>query len=47
MTLAFGFDPTRQPARCVKCGAPTFRRVTRDLGYCAACEDRKLLDGRA
>ena len=39
--LPFGFS-TRHPARCVRCGQKTFRRVTRDLGYCKPCEDATM-----
>jgi len=37
--LPFGFR-TIHPAKCVKCGQKTWRRVTRDLGLCTICEPK-------
>jgi len=38
--LPFGFQPQWHPATCVKCHGKTFRRITRDVGICAACEGK-------
>jgi ribosomal protein L37AE/L43A len=37
----FGSKPKkRKPARCLKCGQPTTRRLNAELGICQACEQR-------